>query len=569
MFGLLDLKSCELRRDAKRYYSCNVCNAIALNYGCLSRLLLSNDAIFLSILTASQKKELTYSLSDIKCKPWTKKTYTSPDFDFPAAVSIFISGVSLLDEINDNKSLRAKFLYTFYQKRINEAKKKIHNFDLYIPDIVDIVKQQHRREAIINKNIDYYSFLTEDMYSTFFSHTAKLSGLTSNYIPLTKIGRNIGHLAYLLDNYMDIELDKKNGVFNIFIKDNDNLPLFDLKYKAKKVVKCHLKQCLKMIQKNFSKIQLYHFQEKIKYIIKDGVQAQVQRVLSNNHMLARPTTYFALTPLIFGFLQSNIVGDSFCPWEACGCESLGLCSYSGADVTEHIAVSAAGGAVGAAIGVGGSNIVIQGLTRSATSNNGELPEELPEDDLQIESEEVTLPETPPENPFEPSITPQTRVNASDIRQNLGIPSDFPIMPGEVTISNWSDEEPARRAIKETVKQDIIKDVKAEEDRKQRNLSLEQEGEEIWRERPAIIDNYYRSIGVEFYSKGGIPERLSGDLRDDLSSSENPKERQWWEKWRSWRRRNVRFNKLRLQEGTARYLSSDAARELGVICGSGG
>ena len=101
MFGLLDIKTCSLKKETKRFYACNVCNALSSQYGRTSRVLLTNDSVYLSLLIDAQRHKSEFSQQNITCKTWSKKSLSYPEFEYPAAVSLLQSGVNLYDDIED------------------------------------------------------------------------------------------------------------------------------------------------------------------------------------------------------------------------------------------------------------------------------------------------------------------------------------------------------------------------------------------------------------------------------------------------------------------------------------
>ena len=68
----------------------------------------------------------------------------------------------------------------------------------------------------VGEDPSYYSRISEEIYSMVFSHTAMLAGVPSNVNHLAEVGLNVGRLAYLLDNYVDLPNDKRRNSFNLF-----------------------------------------------------------------------------------------------------------------------------------------------------------------------------------------------------------------------------------------------------------------------------------------------------------------------------------------------------------------
>ncbi len=280
MFGLLDIKTCGLKRETKRYYACNVCNALSSQYGRTSRLLLTNDSVYLSFLIDSQRRKSQFSQQAIACKPWSKKALSYPEFEYPAAVSLLQSGVNLYDDIEDEKSSQAKILYFFYKNRVLQAERNLKEFGVSIPSIKSILENQRKRELKPGFNLDYYSYLTEQMYSKIFAHSASFADADYNYKYLSNVGKDIGRIAYFLDGYIDFEQDQKNGKFNVFskIKNSSSLKIKENRELLNKIIN----EALYRIKDNISKVELYRHADIIRYIVTDGLKVRIQNILNGN-----------------------------------------------------------------------------------------------------------------------------------------------------------------------------------------------------------------------------------------------------------------------------------------------
>jgi hypothetical protein len=567
MFGLLDIKTCSLKKETKQYYACNVCNSISSNYGRSSRFLLSNDAVYLSLLIASQKPNLpVFSKLEKTCKPWSRKSLSLPEFEFPAAVSLFENGIKLSDDIIDEKSYQSKTMYLFYKKKIEQAEKNLRNFGVNIPSLNDIIKNQNERESNYGKKIDYYSKLTEDIYSSVFSKTAILAKTPENIRYLESIGKDIGRISYFLDAYMDIEKDQKNGCFNVFLKNDNTLKNNIEKYSSN--LSNILHDSLKRIEKNILKINLYRYTDTIRYIVTNGLKIRIQNIIEGKSLFfTRPQITLALVPLAFLVMQTNQAQCSLCGECEFGAGS--LCSFgdasSSVSFSERIGASAAEGIVGAAVGAGGAIAVSGGLsatsgTSGTSSQNISAETSISQSNaVDFDSIPQSSPEVPPWGKGSGKLPPQTEEYWKKMRKKYfpsEAPSDFPILSEEETTIRFLENNPesyneAREVFDKVLKkqQEKIKiDVKAEQVRIKRGISLKEEFLEIWNSRPKEFDEYFIKNKKEkileiikinikmdrtYYSK-------ASELEQQLSRSNNPEIREWVKKLQSIVRRNWRF-----------------------------
>jgi len=202
-----------LKRSTMSFYGCNVCNVLASEYGRPYRMLLSKDSVYLSFLMASQRLDIPYEEPTrvSKCHPWSKTSLLMREFEYPAAVSIFVSGIKFLDDRHDEGSFQSRALCSILQRKIRSAEQRLHELGLSLPPIEKLIQQQHAREALPGRELNYYSQMTEEIYSKIISHTATLAGVPANAAPLAEAGLHVGRLAYLLDNCLDSQNDSKKG----------------------------------------------------------------------------------------------------------------------------------------------------------------------------------------------------------------------------------------------------------------------------------------------------------------------------------------------------------------------
>ncbi len=140
MFGLLDLNSCGLERDKRSFYSCNVCNALASKFGRASRLMLTNDSVYLSLLLAGQRSQIpcgTLTRPE-RCRPWSRDSFCMPEFEYPAAVSVLVAGVGLIDNLHDAPSIQSKVQLAVWRSKIREAEQALRKLGLKLPSLYEL-----------------------------------------------------------------------------------------------------------------------------------------------------------------------------------------------------------------------------------------------------------------------------------------------------------------------------------------------------------------------------------------------------------------------------------------------
>lgn len=578
MFGLLDIKSCTLKKQTKKFYACNVCNAIASNYGRSSRLMLSNGAVYLSLLIAAQRPS-SHPKSFPQCRPWSRKALSAPEFDYPAAISLLTSGLNLVDDIADEKSIQSKLLHMRYQKEIKKAQENLREFGISIPSIKKIVELQHYREGKTGKNVEYYTKLTKDMYSSIFANTALLADAPNNYQYLANVGSNVGRIAYLLDGYMDFEYDQKKKAFNIYKNCDDFNPEDRTAYK--RFFNKNLHEGLKNIKENISKINLYQYRDTIRYAVTDGLQARIQNIIQGKGLwLKQPYIYFAFVPLFFVLAQIDGGGD------CCECDPGGaICNCytygpNGSSVAGNVGAAAGQGAIGAAAGgIGGTAVAYAVSKTGETVAGAASTKTVTPTDEKIKS----IPEIPETQRFSSSRYSIDEINRMNSRIPQGTPDDFPLLrnerfwfsrdlnkPGMVE----GEKKQLQKLIKE-MQENIKYDLRQTQEIKNRGISIFEDADEIWKNRPALIDKYYSDLASScnapiLYEAVARepPDGLAQDIVEKLSKSPKPEEREWFEKYKSLVRRRDRFNKRTQREpGKVKLFGPHDAKAYASTAGS--
>jgi hypothetical protein len=355
MFGLLDLNSCGLEREKRSFYFCNVCNALASKFGRASRLMLTNDSVYLSLLLAGQRTEIPYgTTTPSSCRPWSRDAVCMPEFTYPAAVSVLIAGVGLIDNLHDAPSIQSKVQLAVWKPKITQAEQQLRELGLNLPSLTSLVEEQHRREAVAGRGLTYYSGTTEEMYSKVFAHTAMLADAPGNAAHLAEVGRNVGRVAYLLDNYADLQKDKPEGCFNIF---NQPCPSVDSAVNPRQLFTTHVSQSLLSIREKILKVKLNRFQRTIRYTVTEGLWAKVRRtIMAPEIIVSRPIVY-AMLPVAMGLLMHGLQssgGDDCCGCSGGTIDCGQLCSdYIEASIEQAIARTVTNAVYGAGAAVAG------------------------------------------------------------------------------------------------------------------------------------------------------------------------------------------------------------------------
>lgn len=232
MFGYVNPCKMELKiKDYEKFksYYCGLCLAIKTNFGNLPRLSLNYDMTFLAILLDSLDTNKTeYFKSHCLVHPIKNKIFIKNNnaLNYASFCNITLTYYKLIDDYNDDKSIKSKFLSSFlniYLKKIDPSLKKLI---LYIEQ--NLKKLNDLEQNPQNKTLDEFSHPFADLTGFIFSYYIK----DEKYkLDLYWLGYNLGKWIYIIDAYDDLEKDIKNKVFNPINSSINigNLPYSELK----------------------------------------------------------------------------------------------------------------------------------------------------------------------------------------------------------------------------------------------------------------------------------------------------------------------------------------------------
>jgi len=285
------------------------------------------------------------------------------------------------------------------------------------------------------------------MYSKIFSQTAILAGTPANFACLADVGRHLGRVAYLLDNYIDFQNDHGRGSFNLC----DQLSLRDSGRSKRQVFAQYLDQSLNAIRRSVGEVKLYRFEETVRYIVTDGLQAKVQSILSDARFVARPVIYSLAPVLLMGILRNVLTSSSSEDYccdcsDDCDCDGGTGTSYTTTTTQQIIAPQIidrlSEGATGGLVGGGGGVLVneiasrMRGSTTPPLEESSDDLEPTPEDEAELEKE-LEEPEEPEED------TDQVTPPAKTAKTPPKLPPEPPELPKEEP-SNVPPERPVKR-----------------------------------------------------------------------------------------------------------------------------
>lgn len=221
MFGYIRVKKEELKiKDFEVYKAvyCSLCKKLGKSYGILSRLTLSYDFAFLSLLNISLKSGcVSFERKRCAFNPLKKCNYckSSDELDMPSAAAMIMLYYKILDNIKDEKRLK-KLGFLLLKPIFSGAHKKAAKKYPFIEETVaEYIEGQSLAESDDNCTLDSVCDPTAKALSKLLP---LCSDDPSQKRVLERLGYCLGRYIYLMDAGCDIEKDIKSGSFNVLKK---------------------------------------------------------------------------------------------------------------------------------------------------------------------------------------------------------------------------------------------------------------------------------------------------------------------------------------------------------------
>lgn len=307
MYGITKCVNFLAQRDKEIIHShlCNVCDVLATNYGNSSRIYNNYDSAFISLLTCAQKGNTLKSRKH-RCLNFVSCPSEFCDGDrYAAAITICAAYLKAKDDMFDEKSLVNRIRVNLMQKRVDLALRELRNFDFPYRILDELLNKQISLEQ--NQQISLLECMepSEVAASKVFAHTAEISDVISNRDPLEKIGKYIGRIMYIIDNYIDLESDISHGRFNPLAVEF-NLREKTYKYTRSKINKlCHrlVYESLTEIKLNIKNVKFKTHRELIHKILVKGLNDKVSAIF--NGTLRKTVGKMSYVLPYFLFLQQS------------------------------------------------------------------------------------------------------------------------------------------------------------------------------------------------------------------------------------------------------------------------
>lgn len=220
MFGYLQIDKAELKvREYEAYKAvyCGLCKQLGKDYSFLTRLSLSYDCTFYTMMLMSLSSGCT-GFSDGRCRfnPLKKCRFADCKNDCyskAAALSVISVYYKLLDELMDSgfwKRLAVRMIKPFFSHWRKKAARRYPETDTIVADMLD---KQVKVEAEPSPSLDATAHPTAEMLGKLLCLEAKDELQRRVFY---ECGYHLGRWIYFIDAADDYEKDVKHDNFNPF-----------------------------------------------------------------------------------------------------------------------------------------------------------------------------------------------------------------------------------------------------------------------------------------------------------------------------------------------------------------
>lgn len=286
MFGYVTPCKMELKiKDYEKFraYYCGLCTAIKKNFGQLPRVVLNYDMTFLAVLIDSLNDD-NRSFIKSRCivHPLKKRLMIIDNkaLDYASFCNVSLAYYKLLDDVNDNNSIKAKLfskmLLTYIKK--DTSLKEVNN------KIKSSLNELNVMESSADiTNLDELAHPFADLTGFILSYYHRESAFCES---LYWLGYNLGKWIYIIDAWDDLEKDMEQKKFNAIncVFNTDNLSYDRFKKSAEKRIDYLLTTCAKESFYNLTKLDLKKNKELLYNILQLGLLDKMDSIFGRSEL---------------------------------------------------------------------------------------------------------------------------------------------------------------------------------------------------------------------------------------------------------------------------------------------
>lgn len=223
MYGYVQIYRPDLRfreYDVYRAHYCGLCHTLQNRFGAISRLTLSYDFTFLSLLLDALYEPETHSHT-VRCLHGIGKKetiYQSPQVDYTADMHLFFSYLQCQDHWQDNR-------HPAYGLLMRALRHAYRNVCTAYPQKTEAVLQHMQQLHTYEQQNETDPMLPAACFGRALSEIfCEEADIWSS--DLRCMGYYLGVFIYLMDAYDDLKKDRKQHNYNPFLSEIETSPAF-------------------------------------------------------------------------------------------------------------------------------------------------------------------------------------------------------------------------------------------------------------------------------------------------------------------------------------------------------
>lgn len=285
MFGYITPYKSEMKiKDYNKFraYYCGLCKSLGQEYNQLVRMGLNYDLAFLGILLSSLE-DSNHTIKYEKCivNPMKKKMIIRNDkaLNYTSDVSVMLAYFKLIDDWNDERSIKSLFANIPYKLSIKKVKRKHQNLYNNIDEkLKDLSKLEKNKCNIVDEVASVFAKIMEIIAVPEYIENDGIRRI------LKFLGYNLGRWIYILDAVDDIEEDINNNNYNPILLQyeydiNENIVEF---YKRiKKPIEFSMTISLQNISKALELLNIKQNRAIIDNIVYMGMRYKMENIINS------------------------------------------------------------------------------------------------------------------------------------------------------------------------------------------------------------------------------------------------------------------------------------------------
>lgn len=286
MFGYVAPCIMELKvKDYTKFkaYYCGLCKSIKNNIGNIPRFALNYDMTFFAILIDSlQDEKPFYKKENCIMHPFKKRLVLQENkaLEYAAFCNTALASYKLLDNINDDKSLKSRFYYMFLKGYLNAFPSSVKKDLLCIKDkLSELYKLEISNTA---NSIDEFSEPFAELTALLISGCGSTQNKSKDELYI--LGYNLGKWIYIIDSWDDLESDMKKGKFNAVCTayNKNNLSFEEMKHSLSGRIDFILTSCGRQCLKSLNELPLKKNEELLNNILQFGIIEKMDKIFKRS-----------------------------------------------------------------------------------------------------------------------------------------------------------------------------------------------------------------------------------------------------------------------------------------------